>query len=467
MTSEKDIYDYHDALLEKLKGTNTVVECSKHFKDLDESSARIEYSLELLTEQKILHNYKKFVPKSNAKSLEYRRMGNDHFSLKNQDYVKALELYNRSICFAEPKSEHLAIGYANRSAIYFEWGMYKDSLVNIELSRKVPGYPAKLNDKLDRREKAALEKINNGEYHDEEEDIEIPKLSYPPHKKIPFIAECMELIENEQFGRYIVTNRDLKVGDLVAIDEPFAMSLQPRLAYRRCATCFRERCYSLIPCETCTRTMFCSRECQMKGMSLFHRFECTAIDGLFNLFNKIHLSALRVVLKVFTDPIEFEKIKQFMTDLDESTVNPFTVDHADRSICERYKPIHTLATNQTKRNVADLFQRSTIGAMIFKFLADNPFLKEIFEAADENRNIFQSLLFRHLQTSATNFHSIGTIEVPTDIDLTFASGAFGFSSMINHSCSPNITRFNLNGKYILLFVQRSISKGEQIFDNYG
>ena len=46
------------------------------------------------------------------------------------------------------------------------------------------------------------------------------------------------------------------------------------------------------------------------------------------------------------------------------------------------------------------------------------------------------------------------------------NGSYPFCSLINHSCTPNVTRNYINDK-IVLVVTSSIHKGEQIFDNYG
>jgi signal peptidase I len=86
------------------------------------------------------------------------------------------------------------------------------------------------------------------------------KLSYPPNKKIPFIANCLELRTDEKYGRYIITNRLLKTGDVVAIEEPIYKVIKADSRYntcyesnryQRCANCLMDNLLDLIPCSNC------------------------------------------------------------------------------------------------------------------------------------------------------------------------------------------------------------------------
>lgn len=79
------------------------------------------------------------------------------------------------------------------------------------------------------------------------------------------------------------------------------------------------------------------------------------------------------------------------------------------------------------------------------------------------------LIFRHLQTASTNFHRLETLANARDPnnwdDVSYGSGAYGFCSLINHACSPNIVRVPIGTK-IAVFVLRPIKAGEQLLDNY-
>jgi len=160
---------------------------------------------------------------------------------------QALELYNKSICYAEPNSEHLSIGYANRSAVLFEWKRYRECLANIELARKA-NYPTRLSHKLDKRERDCQQLL------DQQPPDVVPyefKLSFDSHAQVPYIADCLELRESADEGRFVVSNRDLVVGDLVAVEQPFCSTLLPPMRYIRCGTCKRENYLTLIPCDSC------------------------------------------------------------------------------------------------------------------------------------------------------------------------------------------------------------------------
>jgi tetratricopeptide (TPR) repeat protein len=99
-----------------------------------------------------------YTPKSSAKSVEYRKEGNEAFKVK--DFSLALKKYNLSIRFAEPRSEtpvsekeqhevdnELALAYANRSAAFFHLNEFALALDDIERAIKY-GYPTRLRARL-------------------------------------------------------------------------------------------------------------------------------------------------------------------------------------------------------------------------------------------------------------------------------------------------------------------------------
>lgn len=75
--------------------------------------------------------------KKNEESAKYRASGNKFFERKtNANYLKALEFYNKCICYAENDSEEIGLGFANRSAVYFKLRLYDDCLQNIKHAKR-------------------------------------------------------------------------------------------------------------------------------------------------------------------------------------------------------------------------------------------------------------------------------------------------------------------------------------------
>jgi hypothetical protein len=71
------------------------------------------------------------------------------------------------------------------------------------------------------------------------------KLSYQANPKIPFIVDCLEMREDEKYGRGIYATCDLNAGDVIAIEEPFF--LETLSTNRHCMNCNRSNMLSLIP----------------------------------------------------------------------------------------------------------------------------------------------------------------------------------------------------------------------------
>lgn len=178
--------------------------------------------------------------KNDDKAAEFRRTGN----IKYQQGKLTLALidYNKSIAYAKSK-EVIALGYANRSAVYFEYKRYKDCLKNIEWAFE-NNYPQeKVANLLDR--KARCEKLV------ESESLGDPwsffNLSYPANEKIPWIVDCIAL-RNGRSGHEIYATRDLKAGDVICVEEPIVPLMKAESCYARCRNCWKSAFFNLIPC---------------------------------------------------------------------------------------------------------------------------------------------------------------------------------------------------------------------------
>lgn len=190
--------------------------------------------------------------KSSEKSDRLRDEGNRFYAQKM--FYDAMLKYNESLCFAELDSEKLGLAYANRSAIYFEMKLYDNCLNNIAMAKK-NRYPENNFEILDKRAIRCDEmKKQNSAVVRSPEVTNLIKLSYPANNKISFIVDCLEMKVDKNFGRHIITNRALKVGDIVAIEDPFCKIIHEPFIYQRCTGCFKDSLMDLIPCERCVKS---------------------------------------------------------------------------------------------------------------------------------------------------------------------------------------------------------------------
>lgn len=168
--------------------------------------------------------------------------GNRFF--KEAKYFEALQSYNKSLCHAKSNSVDLVNGFAGRSAVYFKIHHYANSLQNIRLARNQLVFEA--DTVLDERESRCNKYLRIGT--DTNDKF---KLSYAQHTQIPFLVNCLELSEDAKFGRYIRTNRDLKPGDVIAMEEPLLKFIDLKAfhlyKYQRCFNCLKSNHLNLLP----------------------------------------------------------------------------------------------------------------------------------------------------------------------------------------------------------------------------
>lgn len=197
--------------------------------------------------------------KSTEEAEKARSAGNKFYV--ERSFFDALVKYNESLCHAVAGSETVGLAFANRSAVFFELKLFETSLKNIELA-KLNGYPLKNVTILDKRAEKCCEQIKAGSgILQDESPFDFIRLSYEANPTLPFVANCLVLKKSDKFGRYIITNRDLKVGDIVAIETPHFRvlksdsrydSCQQQNVYQRCSSCLKDNLMDLFPCGGCS-----------------------------------------------------------------------------------------------------------------------------------------------------------------------------------------------------------------------
>lgn len=171
--------------------------------------------------------------------------------LRKLKYYEALENLNRSLCLAEVASQEESLAYARRSEIYLEVHEYEKCLQNIQLAQHSGCLKSEL-ETLAKREVKCKELMKDCAVDSRDDPWNFFKLSHPPNKKIPFVANCLELKNDENFGRYISTSKDLLPGDIIAIEEPFFKIVVSSASHLRCSNCLKSNKMNLTPSRLCS-----------------------------------------------------------------------------------------------------------------------------------------------------------------------------------------------------------------------
>lgn len=112
-------------LLEHLTASSEIRLVSKKFSSSTRDSERVNFVYELLKLRCLVPAYRN-ATKSDQLSASFRQDGNSLFKSKKDQC--AVEMYTKSALYAEEK-ENLALAYANRSAVLFEHGFYRECLI--------------------------------------------------------------------------------------------------------------------------------------------------------------------------------------------------------------------------------------------------------------------------------------------------------------------------------------------------
>lgn len=240
-------------------------------------------------------------PEKNSELADkFRVEGHNHYLRK--EYSKSIDLYNQSMCLASDKKQ-VSLCLGHRAESFFKLNLFRESLSSIELALQY-SYPEDIKDRMLILRKKCQDALS-GQSLAVVEKVTC-ELSHPPHPNRPWMINDLQMGDQRS---ELITEVDLSLGDLIAIEEPYLRDMNPVHRYRRCSSCFSFQRHLLFPCSFCPNVMFCSQKCEKDSWTVFHRYECGISHFLVTVEPAVRLSlrALLVGLHLFKDFATIER----------------------------------------------------------------------------------------------------------------------------------------------------------------
>ena len=516
------------ALCAELDKSGAVRSLSKEFVQLKTDRARVGYVLGLPEVDWVLKLPPVTALKSLSRATGLRNTGNKHFARKN--YASAVNLYTQSVA-ASPvppgggagaeTSNVLALAFANRSAGVFRMSDYKACLADIELALKY-GYPESKAYKLfDRRTKcysalqlpdAAVESIQEGIRHLDVADLD-PKQtatwlddfdaqlrscagmkgntacdddksassdgvcrSMPAiivdkmNATFTSLTDHCEVVFSPDRGRYIVAKRDIKPGEVILVETPYASVVLPEYRWSHCHHCM-SRTVSAIPCMQCSAALYCSETCRLRAWSTYHQAECLCLDMIFvsGVGKFGHLALRTVAMETMEQGLAYKE----RLDAGKYAGVPDILkgcDETGKYVAGDRNAIYNLVTHSQDRAVHDLFRRSVMAVFLAQCLQRCGYI-------GENEHVvacvayIAGLILSYLQLLPCNAHEISELQldrnnVATSVSAEIGAGIYSTLSLFNHSCDPAVVR-HMYGQKCVSRAIKTVCAGDELSDNYG
>ncbi|CAH2245193.1 jg260 [Pararge aegeria aegeria] len=322
-------------------------------------------------------------------------------------------------------------------------------------------------------------------------------------------------------GRFAIADENIKIGDILLVDKPYAACLLSDYYGSHCLHCFKrlDNCDDGAPvwCPNCSGVAFCTTKCRDAALSTYHLYECQFLD-LFIGSGMSMLShiALRMVTQAGLDTSQHIHAKYLSNELktvESSVLNDIegmTKKNKLKSRKERLnrskkalkgfeeknscdEPIETkiedkaayhekleltaaqiysLCAHSLQRKGADYLKRIIMGIFLKECLKKSDFFKNCNEdnIHEAEKNICE-LLVRNLQLLQFNAHEIyetirGDHQFRGSKPIYTAVGIYPTGALFNHECYPAVARY-FDRQNIVLRAIRPLRPGEIVSENYG
>ncbi|XP_066953482.1 SET and MYND domain-containing protein 4-like isoform X1 [Macrobrachium rosenbergii] len=447
--------------------------------------------------------------KSEDRANMLRLLGNQCYKAKN--YAEALDSYNQSIMAAphpvlsnvrieetegdaefgfphiDParyggvaleKCSTLGKGFANRSAVMLDIGEYEKCLEDIDLALEY-GYPEELRPKLEARrlkcqEAQRREKVSDCSQKDSVHNLkrfvlrEIvknmntnatlkPPVMKDPNPCIPAFSSAVRVSYWPSKGRGLVATRDIKAGEVLGVERSFAIDIRQDFLRTFCSTC-AFLCVNPLPCPGCSKVVFCSKPCRVKGLSEDHWLECKILSSVL-----VHgLDAMACSYKLLKT-WNFRQMKSMYNKLKRKPTHP---EHLGFGESGKYSSSSFQSVYHLRQGLEN-FPRENVIALcmnVFRMAKLLELSKRFF--VDESGN----------PVPVTKEDFLDTCKILANNCAKFIENSFGTEeqvvtelylgkSLINHSCSPVMASKSL-GRVSFTYAVRPVAAGEELTISY-
>ncbi|XP_066953487.1 SET and MYND domain-containing protein 4-like [Macrobrachium rosenbergii] len=447
--------------------------------------------------------------KSEDRANMLRLLGNQCYKAKN--YAEALDSYNQSIMasphpvlsnvrieetegdaefgfphidparyggVAVEKCSALGKGFANRSAVMLDIGEYEKCLEDIDLALE-HGYPEELRPKLETRrlkcqEAQRREKESNCSQRCSVDNLsrfvlrEIVKNMKPnstvkppvikdPNPSIPAFSSAVRVSYWPNKGRGLVATRDIKAGEALGAERSFAAVLMQDLLPTLCSACTFP-CMNPLPCPGCSKVVFCSKSCRVKGLSEDHWLECKILSSVL-VHGLDTMARSYKLLKTWN----FRQMKSMYNKLKRKPTLPEQLGFDEsgkyssssfQSVYHLHQDLDTIPSEKVISLCMSAFRLAKLLELSKRFFVDESG-KPVPVTKEDILDTCKILVNNYAKFIENSFGS----EEQGVTELYLAK------SLINHSCSPVMSSRRF-GRESFFYAVRPVAAGEELTISY-
>ena len=501
--------------------------CLKLFSSLETDEERVLCCSSL---NRIDHMIVKPIFKQKSANIAKTKRAEGNEAFQKKQYKRAMMLYTVSAVKCphtkNNPDETLAYSVANRSACFYHLGDIQSCLKDIGLALS-SGYPEQLVYKLHERKakcfillqqfdqaKAALNvakksfeanksKLDNKKQEQTKKTLReiqecisnktglkgenivledtsgppVPKLTGGTNKKMRNLSHQVKLQYKEGVGRHVVASKNVKAGDILAVENPWAAVLYSDKLGTHCDHCL-VKLRTAVPCPGCAGVAWCSEACRDLALASYHQYECKHGDLLLGLgCSALVRLAFRIAasqpLKFFNNVKHHLNVNETKLEIENLVLN-YNIPGVAKETYLAYLHLFNLVGLDEERWVEDKFNRAMMAVCLLKILkATHYFPDKSTEDTFTSDEIFiGSLMMRHMNVLQFNAHEIyeffrgDRANMKPNKNILIGVGVYPQASYFNHSCHPGTARYNI-GRTMVLRSLVPVAQGQEISENYG
>ncbi|KAL7295508.1 hypothetical protein TKK_0011153 [Trichogramma kaykai] len=401
----------------------------------------------------------------------------------------------RCLAYARPSSLEYVQGLQARADLHYHVGNWDECMLDareaLDQMKRYKltdwlGTAKRLGELLAKAEAKAIEhrpephpSMNNYEPL----DVESQK---PPNDGCLF--DGVEPAYNEEWGRHLVAKRDIKVGEMIFVEDMDCCILAEEKIHTNCSHCAAQA-WCGVACDQCVYALYCSVECKDAAWSDYHEIECQIFEEVNRRKDRMECqAALRLLIK-FIKMEGLEKVirttnnydrnaelhRKYFLDKKSGFVSTYIwyyslLDRAgndeDAEMLREARIVDEHADAEESSDNYDEADEAVLSVVLGSLKPDDVNEGSYDDCMCTVRKIFKRLqrIFR------VNSHWFGLLP-PRNSPIPYAAEvkcfAFSYySSLINHDCFNNSALAIGKGGKLMAYAVAPIKKNEQVTISY-